>query len=260
MSAVSASVFADDKITYLVLAETVEPTMIVRDGDPMAGGLTTDIVKLVFAGSKYVLEPKVLPWLRMQAEFETTDNWIINGFPESFSAESQAEFSAYPIYPFNHSAVALKRSGTAFTSLKDLDNRTVILVENFQYPVLDDYIAISASGQSDSNVGVVRAFTPRGTLDMLKHGRGDVVIDWQARLIYNLSAAGLDFDDVVFFDASDIVPTRALHLVFSKRQNDEFRRFVNARIKALTESGQLLELAKKYYFPAEAPDLRKLRE
>ena len=50
---------AETRITYLILAETVEPIMIVRDGDPMAGGLMTEIVKLIFDGSDYVVEPMV---------------------------------------------------------------------------------------------------------------------------------------------------------------------------------------------------------
>lgn len=250
---VAAPAVAGERVTYLVLAETVEPIMIVRNGDPMAGGLMTEIVKLIFADSSYDVEPLVLPWQRMQAEFETSDNWIINGFPESFSPEAHAEFSEYPIFPFNHSAVTLKDRDIDISTISDLDNRTIILVENFQYPVLDDYIELSASGESNSNVSVVRAFKPSGTLDMLRHKRGDMVIDWQARLIYNLNAAGLRFEDVIFHDATNIVPTKNLHLAFSSRQSDEFRTFVNDRIKMLTESGQLYELTNKYYAPAKPP-------
>ncbi len=129
---VAAPAVAGERVTYLVLAETVEPIMIVRNGDPMAGGLMTEIVKLIFADSSYDVEPLVLPWQRMQAEFENSDNWIINGFPESFSPEAHAEFSKYPIFPFNHSAVTLKDSDITVSAVNDLDNRTIILVENFQ--------------------------------------------------------------------------------------------------------------------------------
>ncbi len=50
-----------------------------------------------------------------------------------------------------------------------------------------------------------------------------------------------------------IVPTENMHVAFSARQSDEFRSFVNERIRTLTESGELFELAKKYYAPAEPP-------
>ena len=75
---------AEKRITYLVLAETVEPIMIVRDGDPMAGGLMTEIVQLIFEGSDYVIEPMVLPWQRMKDEFQKSDDWIVHGFSASF--------------------------------------------------------------------------------------------------------------------------------------------------------------------------------
>ena len=89
---------------------------------------------------------------------------------------------------------------------------------------------------------------------MLRHERGDVVIDWQARIIYNLSSAGLVFEDLEFHDAAQIVVTENMHLVFSPRQSDDFRTFVNDRIKTLAESGQLFELVEKYYKPATPPD------
>ncbi len=247
-------VFAAEPVNYLILAETVEPIMIVRDGDPMAGGIMTEIVELIFADSDYVVEPTVLPWQRMQAVFRASDNWIIHGFPESFSPDTPIELSEMPIFPFNHSAVTMKDSGLNIKELEDLNDRTVILVENFQYPQLDDYLNKLPNDATGGGVGVIRAFTPSGTLDMLRHRRGDIVIDWQARLAYNLAAAGLQFEDVRFQDATNIVPTNNAHLVFSARQSDEFRSFINNRIRMLTESGQLYEIAKKYYQPALPPD------
>ena len=65
--------------------------------------------------------------------------------------------------------------------------------------------------------------------------------------------AGLSFDDVEFHDATEIVPTENVHLAFSPQQSGEFRQFVNGRIETLTNSGQLLEVVKKYYEPALPP-------
>jgi len=251
--AVSFAAVAAEHVTYLILAETVEPIMIVRDGDPMAGGLMTEIVELIFEDSDYVVEPMVLPWQRMVTEFGQRDDWVIHGIPNSFGPDMPHEMSELPIFPFNHTAVTLKESDFSITSYADLTDRTLILVENFHYAGLDEYVASVASGEIDANVGVIRAFTPSGSLEMLRHKRGDIVVDWQARIIYNLPKAGLTFADVEFHDATEIVPTENVHLAFSPRQSDEFRQFVNDRIKALTESGQLLELVRKYYAPALPP-------
>ena len=90
-------------------------------------------------------------------------------------------------------------------------------------------------------------------LRMLKHERGDVVIDWQPRIIYNLANSGLAFDDIYFHDASEIVPTKNVHLAFSSHQSDKFRTFVNLRIKMLTDSGKLQEIVERYYKPVVPP-------
>lgn len=250
---VSCVAAAAERVTYLILAETVEPIMIVRDGDPMAGGIMTEIVELIFDNSDYVVEPMILPWQRMITEFSNRDDWVIHGIPNSFGPDMPHEMSDLPIFPFNHTAVTLKESEISIQNHTDLIGRTLILVENFHYAELDEYIESAASGEIDGSVGVIRAFTPSGTLEMLRHKRGDVVVDWQARIIYNLQKAGLSFADVEFHDATEIVPTENVHLAFSPQQSDEFRQFVNDRIKTLTDSGQLFELVKKYYEPALPP-------
>lgn len=244
---------AEERIAYFILAETVEPIMIVRDGDPMASGLMTEIVKLVFEDSDYVIEPKVLPWQRMRTELVQSDNWIVHGIPGSFDEDVAYEMSELPIFPFNHVAVTIKGSGIDIKDIGDLNNRTLILIENFHYAGLDGHLAQNEDDRDGSNIGVLRSFSPSGSLDMLRHGRGDIVIEWQARVIYNLKAAGLEFDDVKFHDATDIVPTENVYLAFSARQPDEFRNLVNDRIRALTDSGQLAELVQKYYHPATPP-------
>jgi polar amino acid transport system substrate-binding protein len=242
------------KVTYLILAETVEPIMIVRDGDPMAGGIMTDIVKLIFENSEHTVEPLVLPWQRMKIEFSKRDDWITHGFPESFGSQISYDMSDLPAFPFNHSAVTLKDSGITISGLDDLVGQTLILVENFQYPLLDEFIEMAGNGRTDGSVGVLRAFSPKGTLEMLRHGRGDVVVDWQARIIYNLPAAGLEYEDLKFHDATNIVPTKNIHLIFSKHQPQEIRSLINQRIGQLTESGQLYQLVEEYYRPAHPPD------
>ena len=60
-------------------------------------------------------------------------------------------------------------------------------------------------------------------------------------------------DDVDFYDATNIVTTNHVYLMFSSKHSDRFRKFVNERIRLLTESGELGEIAAKYYAPATPP-------
>ena len=64
------------QLTYLILPDTSEPAMITEPGDPMSGGMFTDIVKAVFEGTRYDIVPLVVPWERMRIEFQERDDWI----------------------------------------------------------------------------------------------------------------------------------------------------------------------------------------
>jgi hypothetical protein len=128
LCSVSYVAAAAERVTYLILAETVEPIMIVRDGDPMAGGIMTEIVELIFDNSDYVVEPMILPWQRMITEFSNRDDWVIHGIPNSFGPDMPHEMSDLPIFPFNHTAVTLKESEISIQNHSDLIGRTLILL------------------------------------------------------------------------------------------------------------------------------------
>ena len=243
------TVKAATPVTYLILAETVEPLMIVRPDDPMAGGIFTEIVKQVFANSDYVIEPKVMPWQRMTTELRQRDNWIMHGAPAFFEPDIPYELSRVPVFPFNHIAVTLRDHDFSIRQPQDIFGRTVILVENFHYAGLDAYLAHPAAGSGSGVVKSVRAFSPAGTLRMLKHRRGDVVFGWQARLLYNLSSAGLSLDEVRFQDASSIIPTQNLHFAYSPRWPASFKAFVNTRLQMLQNEGALNTIFQKYNEP-----------
>ncbi|ETX01161.1 MAG: hypothetical protein ETSY1_08480 [Candidatus Entotheonella factor] len=245
------TVEAETRVTYLILAETVEPLMIVRPDDPMAGGLFTDIVKMVFADSDYVIEPQVMPWQRMTTELRQSENWIMHGSPAFFEPDIPYELSRVPVFPFNHVAVTLRDHDFTIRRPADVFGRTVILVENFHYAGLDPYLNNPVAGRGSGDIKSVRAFSPAGTLRMLKHRRGDVVFGWRARLLYNLSHAGLRPDEVRFQDADGIIPTQKMYFAYSPHWPEAFKAFVNARLQTLQDNGSLQAIFQKYNEPKE---------
>ena len=241
----------NQRVSYFILAQTVEPLMIVRDGDPMAGGMFTDIVKKVFEDSDYSVTPMVMPWQRMRQELKRRDDWVVHGFPSGFEADIPYELSDVPIFPFDHVAVTLKSADFPIVNTSDIFGKAVILVENFHYTGLDAYLTNPVAGIGSGDIVSVRAFSPQGTLQMLKHKRGDLVIGWRARLLYNLPAAGLSSGEVRFQDASRIVPTLNMHFAFSPRWPDAFKRHVNTRLKAMQVDGTLARSFAKYNGPKD---------
>jgi len=242
----SYSVRAQTPVSYFVLAQTVEPLMIVRNGDPMAGGLFTDILKKVFENSEYVIEPTVMPWQRMKEEFKHSDNWVTYGFREGFEDDIPFELSDTPIFPFNHVGATLVDSDVSVMKPEDLFGRTVILVENFHYPGLDSYLTNPAAGTGSGQIQSVRAFDIKGSLQMLKHHRGDAVFDWSLRLVHNLPEAGMKLDEIRFQDASAIIPTKDMYFAYSPNWSESFKRFVEDRLKLLKADGTFDEILRKY--------------
>lgn len=246
LTLVSFQSAAQTTVNYFVLAQTVEPLMIVRDGDPMAGGLFTDILKKVFEDSDYVIEPSVMPWQRMKEKFRQTDNWVTYGFREGFEADIPYELAEVPIFPFNHVAGTLADSELSITKPEDLFGHTVILVENFHYPGLDAYISDPAAGGGSGQILSIRAFDPGGTLQMLKHRRGDAVFDWHLRLVHNLPKADMKLDEIRFHDASAIIPTRDMYFAYSPNWSESFKIFVDRRLKTLKADGSLDAILREY--------------
>ncbi|MGI9386876.1 MAG: substrate-binding periplasmic protein [Methyloligellaceae bacterium] len=241
------------EIKYFILAGTMEPLMIMEPGNPMAGGMFTEIVKRVFQDSPYVVEPMVMPWQRMTVELKKRKDWIMHGIPAFFEPDIPYRLSNIPVFPFNHIAVTLRDKPLKIRTAQDLFDRTVILVENYHYPGLDLHLDKPLIGKGGGKIKSIRAFKPQGTLRMLKHRRGDAVIGFQPRLLYHLQAADLKFDDVRFQDASAIVPTQPMYIAFSPKLPGSFEMFVNERLEALRSRGEITEILERYYGPIGVP-------
>lgn len=228
--------------------------MIMKPGDPMAGGMFTEIVKEVFDDSVYTVEPMVMPWQRMKTELKQRQDWIMHGVPAFFEPDISYRLSATSAFPFNHIAISLRDPVMKINTVQDLFGRTVILVENYHYPGLDAYLDHPLVGEGSGDISSVRAFKPGGTLKMLSHRRGDAVIGFQPRLLYHLKAAGLAATDVRFHDVSAIIPTQQMHVAYSPGLPREFSDFLNARLSEMQANGTLAQIREKYYGTLGVPE------
>jgi polar amino acid transport system substrate-binding protein len=245
---------AASSVKYFILTGTMEPLMIMEPGNPMAGGLFTEIVKEIFENSAYTVEPIVMPWQRMTEELKRREDWIMHGVPAFFEPDIPYRLSEVPVFPFNHIAISLRDSQIKINEVDDLFGRTVILVENYHYPGLDDYLDHPLVGKGSGQIRSVRAFKPAGTFKMLKHHRGDVVIGFQPRLLYHLESSGLRPSDVEFHDASNIIPTQQMYVAYSPGLPSEFSNFLNARLTEMRVNGTLSRIKELYYGPLGVPE------
>ena len=243
------STSAKQPLSYLVLADTVEPLMITTRDDPMHGGIVTDVVKKVFEGSAYEITPKVLPWQRISAEMREQDNWIMYGMPSQCDSGGDCAFSQRPIVSFEHIIVTSRKTQLEVSGVNDLFGLRLLLVENFHYPGLDKYLTTPVDGIGTGDIEDIRAFTPEGALRMLRHQRGDAFIDWRVRALYNLTNAGFHRDDVRLTDISRIIPTQSVRFFYSRKLPLDVGIFIDDRLEKMQENGQLEQIIQRYNAP-----------
>ena len=237
---------AEHTLTYLVLADTVPPLMITTDNDPLAGGIVTDVVKRIFSDTDYEIRPLVVPWQRMAEEMSERDDWISYGHRTRCDAQRGCTRSENHIIQFEHVIVTLADSALAVHSHEDLFGRSLLLVDNFHYPGLDQYLSTPVDAQGSGAIHDIRAFTPEGALKMLQHRRGDAYIDWHLRVLYNLAGAGLSLSDVRLTNASNIVPTQGIHLIHSSKLPTELDAHIDEQLSRMHLDGTLANIIQRY--------------
>jgi hypothetical protein len=253
-SALEGKTQQEGQVSFLILSGTVEPLMIAEPDDPMAGGIITEIIKAIFADTAYEVVPRILPWKRMAAELRTGSDWVTYGFPGGFDPDMPFEMSKTSVLSFNHVAITLRSNHFEVLDASDVSGKTAILVENFHYPGLDPFLDTPIVGEGDGTISSVRAFSPAGTLRMLRHGRGDVVFGYHARMLYNLKYSGLSLEDIRFQDASQIIPTKPLYIAMSPDHPPEVTRLINEGLERLASNGLLESILRKYNGPEDLLD------
>ena len=234
----------EHSLTYLILADTVEPLMIASESHPMAGGIVTDTLKSIFLGSPHEIKPLIIPWQRMKVEMRERSDWIMYGMPSQ--CDSGCAHSADPIVLFDHVVVTLKDNPVEIREYQDLFEQRLLLVENFHYPGLDQHLATPVEGVGSGEIRDIRAFTPEGGLKMLRHGRGDAYIDWRFRVFYNLKKAGLSLDDVRLTEASNLIPIEAIHFFYSDKLDPALRQLIDKRMASMRADGSQQQIIDRY--------------
>jgi hypothetical protein len=240
---------ADEPLTYLVLADTVEPLMITTAEDPMAGGIVTDVLRKIFLNSGHEIHPLVVPWQRLTIKMDELDNWIVYGMPSQCELGGGCTVSKHSIVNFEQVIVTLEKTQSEISHVEDLFNLRLILVENFHYPGLDQYLTTPTDTTGTGSIREIRAFSPESALRMLKHQRGDAFIDWRVRALYNLPKAGLTRDEVKLSDISSLIPTQGVRFFYSDRLPPEVGTLIDEQLSKMQKDGSLQGIIDAYLPP-----------
>ncbi|WP_174874563.1 substrate-binding periplasmic protein [Vogesella oryzae] len=229
-------------VKYMVLEE-VEPFQIVTRGNPMYGGLVTEVVSRIFRDSPHQLQAVVAPSPRLNAMRSKgrLGNWLSYGAKQWLQPGWQ--LSKEPVYTWHHVLLVPRQSEFQYHRVNDLFGHSLILMHGYDYPGLDGFLR---SRHPHGRIIDQRALSQEGALRMLRAGRGVGYIDTNLRVRYNLRQQGLSPAGFRFYDLSAVIPNIELHLMYSKLMPQAVKELIDRRLAEMRQSSELAAIAKRY--------------
>jgi polar amino acid transport system substrate-binding protein len=231
---------SSETINYYVIAKQATPFQI-ESQDKTHKGIVTDIVKAVFEDSKYDINYHVYPFNRMISLLEQGGeaNWITYGSPNWGGVQAE-NLSQMPIYNVKHSLVTSTNNTFDFNSMKDMNDKVIVLLHGFDYPQLVPYF-------DDGNVEELRVKDYKAALRIIKKLPGETAfVEMQSRIKYNLNQQNLDPDAYRMQSFSSVIPDYPIYLAFDPKMDADVQAFINERLKALKSTGKLDDIIHNY--------------
>lgn len=240
---------ADERsqVHYLVVDEKTRPFQIVEDNQSR-GGIVTEVVDAVFAGTGYEVSHEVLPVNRLRVSVleNRINHWVAFDAPVWNSFGSEGEMLPQPLFTTRHVMVTCRPDlPDRITSIDQLEGLSVVMLRHF------DYLAISEAGES-GRLQPVPIDRFEAGLNLVQTGRADGFVEMVSRLrhyLMNYSGDGSCFREV---DLSPIIPRYPIHLSVDRDWPGEFKTLVSERLAELSRSGELDRIYRQYV-PTDLP-------
>lgn len=228
-------------VNYLVVDEKVRPFQIVDHGESR-GGIVTDIVHEIFAGSVYQVNSMVLPVNRIGHSVREglVENWIAFDSPVWDSFGEYGEMLPDPLFTTHHIILTCSDSlREPVSSVADLSGLALVTLSNFKYLALDD----AASKGVFSSLPVDRFDAGFALVGL---GRADGFVEMAARLRYNLEAYRGDKGCMREVSISSVIPDYQVHLSIARELPEEVAQLVRQRLSEMAKSGRLRQIYDLY--------------
>lgn len=238
------------EVHYLVVDEKAGPFQIVEDNESR-GGIVSDVVDAIFAGTDYQLIHQVLPVnrLRVHVQEKRVNQWVAFDAPVWNSFGPEGEMLAQPLFTTHHVLLTCRADLPArITSIDQLEGLSVVMLRHF------DYLAISEAGET-GHLQAVPVDRFEAGLNLVELGRADGFVEMVSRIRYYLKAYPGEVDCFREVDVSAIIPDYPIHLSVDTDWSEAFKSLVNERLEALARNGELDRIYRDYV-PSELPSGR----
>nr|WP_242634269.1 transporter substrate-binding domain-containing protein [Marinobacter salicampi] len=229
------------RITYLVLDDKAQPFQIVQD-NVSTRGIVSDIVSAVFAGSRYQVEPIVLPVNRLRDKVQSgrVVDWVAYDAPVWNSFGDYGEMAAQPLFVTNHVLLTCNPALPArVEQVEDLKGLAIVSLRHFRYPGFSE-----AMESGDIRSVPVERFD--AGLKLVSAQSADGFLELHSRLNYHVEKFSGDKQCFREVDVSSIIPQFPIYLSYDRNMPAEVKELINSRLLEMGGSGELEAIRRRY--------------
>lgn len=248
VSAEPSSATGPLRINYLVLDDKAEPFQIVQD-NVSTRGIVSDIVSVVFAGSRYQVEPIVLPVNRLHDQVHNGRivDWVAYDAPVWNSFGDDGEMAAQPLFVTTHVLLTCNPALPARVErVEDLEGLAIVSMRHFRYPGFSE-----AMESGDIRSVPVERFD--AGLKLVSAQSADGFLEMRSRLNYHVEKFSGDKQCFREVDVSSIIPQFPIYLSYDRNMPAEVKELINRQLLKMGGSGELDAIRRRYI--AEEADL-----
>jgi len=233
---------------YLVVVDSAEPYQIKRRGPRpdygiASGGVVSDLLREIFAGTDVVIKEVYLPVKRV-AQYVTdpqSPDWVSYGSPKwsSDSAKQQTDFLSPMLFTQRHSLVSLRSKGQQHRGYDDLRGKYLILITGYRYGFLDELIR-------DYEVEAYRTNSHANAVKMLTAGRGDYYLAHDMKARWTIRQLGVAQERFEFHEFHKNTTDAEVGITVKKNLSPDLRVYLERGLSQLQMSGRLQEIISRY--------------
>ncbi|QDO84468.1 hypothetical protein FM037_16230 [Shewanella psychropiezotolerans] len=229
-------------LTYLAISSQAEPFQIIAQPNK---GIVTDILAQAVQNLDITFTEQAYPFMRYVRMMHTDHYplWISYGSPawqgDSEISIQSRHLSKVKLFDVTHVLVIKADRDFNFYSIEALFGKTVITLNGFSYPGLDEYVA---TGEIDT----LAVRSHESALRAIDNSRGIAFIAMKTRALYTISEAGLDREKFKLIDFSSIIPPYPIHLSYSSTVTEKTKLSIDKAIAELKGSGKVDQIIKFY--------------
>ncbi len=227
-------------INYMVIQSQAQPLQI-EEYNQNHRGIVSDIVYQIFNHSDYRLNTVTLPFKQLISDLESSryQNWITVGSPNWEGIQAK-NLSKTAILSVKHHLIINKNDSFNYKSISDLDNKVIILLTGFDYPVLEEYI-------KEKRIKEIRAKNFSAAFKLLKRlGNRACFIEMDLRIKYNQKLLKIRNSQFTYQSFSSVIPDYNVHLAFDSNMDTKVSSFINEKLKSMHQTSALSEIISKY--------------